>query len=379
MTLALIQQFVSLMPYSMINDPSAISNNLYITCLGLFMFRRFLSKRQPHVISDLPLTMSQYGIFIAIVSSTFLLMPSAQAASCKLPKSYYKNVSCTSSSGYFLAIKDFGAPVALIDSKGKRVVDLLRYQKVDADKISGGLLPVLRNSRVGYLNMQGREVVPAMYDMLTESQGWARSVSDGRIVVKKDGNYGIINTANSTVVSFSASIDEIDDYRNGVTRVRKKGATSWLDKNGNVTRDPNAQDNSQSAKKSIASPNNTKASSQSNQPIPTRFTTLQSRQQDGKWGFVDDNGVTMITYSFDEVRPFSEELAGVRIGEEWGFVNLGGELVIPFRFTNDGVLADDSYKGEPSFLFTGGKAWIGNLKNGNKMCIDKEGAGVSCD
>ena len=71
-------------------------------------------------------------------------MPSAHAASCKIPKSYYKNVSCTASSSYFLAIKDFGAPVALIDKKGKRVVDLSRYQKVDADKLSGGLLPVLR-------------------------------------------------------------------------------------------------------------------------------------------------------------------------------------------------------------------------------------------
>ncbi|BBI68033.1 hypothetical protein PKHYL_22240 [Psychrobacter sp. KH172YL61] len=80
----------------------------------------------------------------------------------------------------------------------------------------------MRNSRVGYLNMQGREVVPAMYDMLKGNQGWARPVSEGRIVVKKDGNYGVINTSNSTVVSFSASIDEIDDYRNGRARVRKK-------------------------------------------------------------------------------------------------------------------------------------------------------------
>ncbi|BBI68032.1 hypothetical protein PKHYL_22230 [Psychrobacter sp. KH172YL61] len=150
----------------------------------------------------------------------------------------------------------------------------------------------------------------------------------------------------------------------------KNSVISWLDKNGNATRDPNAQDKSQSTKKSTASTNNT--SSQSRQPAPTRFTTLQSRQQDGKWGFVDDNDVTMITYSFDEVRPFSEGFAGVRIGEEWGFVNLGGELVIPFRFTSDGVLTDDNYKGQPSFVFTGGKAWIGNLKTAIKCASIKK-------
>ncbi len=343
------------------------------------MLRHFLSNIPSNAISKSPLRVSQFSVAIGVLSSAVLLMPNAQAASCKLPKSYYKNVSCTASSRYFLAEKDFGAPVALIDSKGKRVVDLSRYQKVDANKISGGLLPVLRNSRVGYLNMQGREVVPVMYDMITGNQGWARPVSDGRIVVKKDGNYGVIDTSNSTVVSFSATIDEIDDYRNGVTRVRKNSTTSWLDKNGNTTNDPNARSSNQTTKQPTTSSNTNVSSSQSERPTPTRFTTLQPRQQDGKWGFVDDSGVTMITYSFDDARAFSEQLAGVRIGEEWGFVNLGGELVIPFRFTDDRVLANDSYNGKPSFLFTDGKAWIGNLKNGNKMCIDKEGTAISCE
>ncbi|WP_243443629.1 hypothetical protein [Psychrobacter sp. JCM 18903] len=54
-------------------------------------------------------------------------------------------------------------------------------------------------------------------------------------------------------------------------------------------------------------------------------------------------------------------------------------MVIPFRFANSGVSAGDLYQGKPAFTFTGGKAWIGNLKNGNKMCIDKEGTGVGCD
>lgn len=345
------------------------------------MHRRSSSTRQRLSTSGLARTVSRYGFTIGVLSSALLVMPSAQAASCKIPKSYYKNVSCTSSSGHYLATKDFGAPVALINSKGKRVVDLSRYQKVDADKISNGLIPVLRNSHVGYLNMQGREVVPAMYDMLKESQGWARAVSDGRIVVKKDGNYGVITTDNKTVVAFSSSISDIDDYRGGVARVRKNKAVSWLDKNGKTISDPNSSNNEQPVARQAPARNDSNSSNNnsSRASAPNIFTTLQPRQQDGRWGFVDDNNVTMITYSFDEVRPFSEGMAGVRIDGDWGFVNLGGELVIPFRFANSGVSAADSYKGNPSFVFTNGKAWIGNLKNGNKMCIDKEGTGVGCD
>ena len=344
------------------------------------MLLRSISRRQKLSLSRLPLQLSR-GSFVmslfvmSIIAATPFLMSNAQAASCKIPKSYYKNVSCTASSGYFLAIKDFGAPVALINKQGKSVVDLSRYQKVDADKISGGLLPVLRNGRVGYVNMQGRETIPAMYDMLKESQGWARPVSEGRIVVKQNGHYGVIDTANKTIVPFSAAISDIDDYRSGMTRVRKNQAISWLDKNGKPTRDPNS--NSKADSQTSTTNENVKEMQQSAPSSP--FTTLQPRQQDGRWGFVDDNNVTMITYSFDEVRPFSEGLAGVRIDNEWGFVNLGGELVIPFRFDKSGVSVGDSYKDQPAFVFTNGKAWIGNLKNGAKMCIDKEGSSVGCD
>ncbi len=347
------------------------------------MFRRSLSKRQRFLMGELSPTVPRYGLAIGMLFGAWFVMPTAQAASCKIPKSYYKNVACTANSSYFLATKDFGAPVALINSKGKIVVDLLRYQKVDVSKLSGGLLPVQRYSKVGYLNMQGQETVPTMYDTLTGSQGWARPVSNGRIVVKKDGNYGVISPSNQTIVPFSSTISDIDNYQNGVTRVRKNNAISWLDTNGKTTNDPNSKNNdktvAQSAANDSANASDSSRQTASRQTAPSRFTTLSPRQQDGKWGFVDDNNVTMITYSFDEVSAFSEGLAGVRIGTDWGFVNLGGELVIPFRFSNSGVSADGDYQGKSAFVFTDGKAWIGNLQNGDKMCIDKEGAGVGCD
>lgn len=338
------------------------------------------------------LTVSEYQseimrrrcFIISILAPVLFIMPNAQAASCKIPKSYYKNVSCTASSGYFLAVKDFGAPVALINKQGKSLVDLSRYQKVDADKISGGLLPVMRNGQVGYLNMQGREVIPVMYNALSNGQGWARPVSEGRIVVKQGGYYGVIDTANRIIVPFSAAISDIDNYQGGMARVRKNKAISLVDKAGNTK---NA--NTQNASVNSATDSRVNNTQENLSSIPVnRFTTLEPRQQDGKWGFVDDNNVTMITYSFNEVRPFSEGLAGVRIDGEWGFINLGGELVIPFGFNNfdsadsvnnKSVTLDNSYKDKPSFVFAAGKAWIGSLENGSKMCIDKEGVAVACD
>lgn len=333
---------------------------------------------------------------ISLLLSAIFIIPSAQAASCKVPKSYYKNVSCTATNGYFLAVKDFGEPVALIDSKGKVILDLTRYQKVDANNLADGLLPVLSKGRVGYIDMQGREVIPTSYDMLSNGKNWARPVSEGRIVVKKAGQYGVISTDNQTIVPFSGSISAIDNYRGGVARVSKNKAISWLDKNGSATANPNAvspkssnQNDTFQASSTKTTPNKSPvqnnellspASTIAQMPLPpVGFTTLQPQQQDGKWGFVDDNHVLMITYSFDEVRPFSEALAGVRIDNNWGFLNLGGELVIPLDFDNSRVIYHNSAENASAFVFKNGKAWVSSLNNGSKICIDKQGAYVGCD
>lgn len=319
-----------------------------------------------------------------ILAASSISMP-ANAASCKIPKSYYKHVSCTADSRYFLAVKDSGAPVALIDKNGKGVVDLSRYQEVAADKISGGLIPVKRSNQVGYVNLKGLEVVPAVYDILTDGvNGWARPVGDGLIVVKKNGSYGVINTSNKVVVSFSKDITSMGDYRSGRVQVTRAGQGGQaLDKKGNIIKSAPASQSANINNNNTNANNTNRPASNSgaNNAAPPRnsFTTLYPHQQDGRWGFVDDHDVTMITYSFDEVMPFAEGMAGVRIANNWGFVNLGGELVIPFRFDDAGVDKAARYQGVKPFVFKNNKAWVGSLKSGIKICINKEGTNVSCD
>ena len=349
---------------------------------------------------------------VSTIMAALFMVPTAQAASCKIPKSYYKNVSCTAAPGYFLAIKDYGEPVALINSQGKVVTDLSSYQKVDATKMGDGLMPVLRKGRVGYITMQGREVIPPIYDMLGSGQSWARAASEGRIVVKKSGQFGVINTSNQTIVPFSAAISDIDNYKGGRARIRKNKTSSWIDKNGkpfedfaatpaadrNESRENTKSNVSANTPKNVGDKYDSKLPPRTNQSVyesvieeniatdsesyqqPARgFTTLQPNQQDGKWGFVDDSNVVMITYSFDEVRPFSEGLAGVRVDNNWGFLNLGGEVVIPFDFDNNRILPSDKATETPSFVFKNGRAWVNNLSNGAKMCINKEGSYVGCE
>lgn len=320
--------------------------------------------------------LSRKALAAGVLSAAMLCtaMSSAQAASCSIPKSYYKHVSCTASSQYFLAVKDSGAPVALLNKSGKQVVDLSRYQKVAADKLAGGLMPVQRLNKVGYVNMSGREVVPAVYDVLVGeagSGGWARPVVNERIVVKKNGNFGIINTSNQVIEPFSASYSSISNFSNGAFRVQRGAETIWLDKNGKTTSNPGPT----VADSSGAQGNNTPLTVAEQRKLATTFVP---DEQDGKWGFVDGNDVTMITYSFDQVTPFSEGLAGVRVADNWGFISPAGDLVIGFRFNEDGVIRSGSYQGQPPFVFKNGKAWVGNLNNGDKLCVNTQGTNVAC-
>lgn len=319
---------------------------------------------------------------------------SVPAYACQVPKSYYSNVFCTASSDYFLALKDSGQPVALIDKRGKRVADLTRYNGIDVSKLKDGLIPVQRRGRVGYINTSGREVIPAVYDTITgdrQTKGWSRAVSNNRIVVKKGGNFGVIDTSNRVIVPFSANNQSISDYNGNLATITTRNGTQWVDINGRPAANPS---------KTVSNRNTTQTASTA-KPVVNTTTVIQSpsitqtpapspsysntqvwqpEQRDGKWGYVNYSGVPMIKFLFQQAMPFSEGLAGVKMDNKWGFVNLAGELVIPFNFEESKLRRGrgTTYKGVQPFVFTDGKAWVGNAPNGAQMCIDNEGNYVSC-
>ena len=54
---------------------------------------------------------------------------------------------------------------------------------------------------------------------------------------------------------------------------------------------------------------------------------------DGKWGYVDSMGNTLIPFIYDEVGGWIPHgIANVKKGNKWGFVNTEGKEVIPFIY-----------------------------------------------
>lgn len=58
--------------------------------------------------------------------------------------------------------------------------------------------------------------------------------------------------------------------------------------------------------------------------------------KDGKWGYIDKEGNTVIDYKFDAAMPFSDGLGMVLEDEKTGFVDKEGNLVIDCKYDNAG-------------------------------------------
>ncbi len=352
---------------------------------------------------------SQLKLLLTVLLTT-TFMTNAYSARCKIPKSYYKHVSCTSDKRYFLAKADSGQAVALINRAGKESADLMVYQKVLAHKMGNGLLPVMKRGKVGYINGNGHLIIPFMYDKLNGSS-WARGFRNGRAVVKKNGRLGVIDTNNRVIVPFSSRIQGINDFSAGKATMRKNGKRITIDVNGReIWQEPTQKirpkgaTRPKRAKQGLSQRTNNEVvlskerlnellrdykdtpemsamqapqSAMYQPPINNTDMQLFPKQSDGKWGFIDDKNVTMITYSFDEVKPFSEGLAGVRINDKWGFIDKAGDLIVDFNYTDTGVIKDPTNRTKP-FVFYQGTAWVGNLRDGTKLCIDNTGKNKPC-
>lgn len=295
---------------------------------------------------------------------------SVSAHACQIPKSFYKHVSCTARAGVYLAVKDDGSPVALLDKKGEKLADLFAYESALGSEFRSGLLPVKKGGKVGYINEKGKVVIGFNYQPMT-SGVWARGVHDGRIVVRQNGGLGVIDTTGKSIVKPSKDITSISDFRSGRATVVARSGTYAIDKSGHKIATTQHTPNTQS----------TQSVPKSNTPKPAPVNlTLFPRQMDGKWGFVDGDGTPMIQYVFDEVKPYSEGLAGVRMGDKWGFIDMGGNLVVPFRFEVEGFDMNSQHlpKYQEPMMFYQGKAWISNLHDGTKLCINKKGTNVEC-
>ena len=96
---------------------------------------------------------------------------------------------------------------------------------VDIDLFQMKLYPVVSNGKYGYMNAQGKLIVPAIYNEVAPFQ-------DGLAVVSKEELFGIIDKKNQVIVDFQ--YDEVSEFTSNRAIVRKGEKYGLINRSGKL-------------------------------------------------------------------------------------------------------------------------------------------------
>lgn len=201
----------------------------------------------------------------------------------------------------------------LIDIDGV-VLGILEDKVSDAGVFAEGLVPARCNDEYNYYDEYGKKVFGGFEN--------AGMFQDGKAAVQKDGKWMLIDEDGEVV---SDKYDEIVlDYvgRYIVDDViivsEKEGEYAFCDEDFDVKEEIKCDDIDVYTEDGII-----------------------AICQNGKWGYVDEDGEEVIKPQYEDAKSFSNGLAGVCKDGKWGFINTDGYMVIEPQFSEVGYLLED--------------------------------------
>ncbi len=154
----------------------------------------------------------------------------------------------------------------------------------------------------GYIDKTGKYAIPLRFQL-------ANSFSEGVAAVMLDDKWGFINHEGDIVIPLQ--YEKAMDFQEGVAQVEKDREWFYIDKKGNKVTEPGTT------------------------PKENTYTEFPvSKIQDGKVGYVDENGEFVIPPVYFDAAPFSEGLARVKKGRtsQWMFINREGKQAFKEKF-----------------------------------------------
>lgn len=193
------------------------------------------------------------------------------------------------------------------------------------------------NSKAGYIDKTGKEVIPLQYDILSGD------FSEGLAAVRLNGKYGYIDKAGSLAIPFKYGCG-FCGFSEGLAAVTLADTRSYgfIDKAEKVVI-PFKYDFAWAFSGGLAAVELGElkgfVDKSGREVIPikyestARFTEgLAAVKLNGKWGFVDATGGVVIPLKYDYADEFSEGLAIVELNNKFGFIDRTGKVVVPFKY-----------------------------------------------
>lgn len=227
--------------------------------------------------------------------------------------------------GSNMYVVKIGTNINLVDENGN---ELLTNKFLDAKEIANDKIVYVQNNKCGLMDKKGNILVNPDYDDL-------KYCFDSKYIAKKDGKAGIIDENGNTLVDFKYdSINYLSEA--GIIEAENEDLTTdILDQDFSVKLNGIVSEvNSENGYIKIRTDGtykyyNFKFEEKTPKDIyPANTLFLKKSDENGKYGFVDKNGETVVDYIYDDgVEQNEYGYAAVKKDGIWQAVNYKGELV----------------------------------------------------
>ena len=237
--------------------------------------------------------------------------------------------------------------VGYIDNTGKIIIQ----PRFDAGwKFSEGFACVVVNGKTGFINEAGEYLVKPQFNAgfgcYSEfHEGFAPvSIGDER---KNNEKWGFLNTKGE--VTYLAGVTLLSEFHDGLAMFHrgsgKDDRAGYLDTNFKIVIEPQfkyaghfteglARVTEMDGSEHYVDKTGRKVFEGINGGIFQDGKAVL--KQNGRYGYINRDGKTIVEPQFDGADHFRENFAGVKVGEKWGFVDETGKMVIEPQFDEVG-------------------------------------------
>lgn len=193
--------------------------------------------------------------------------------------------------------------------------------------IDGNNIIIMNGNNYGVITVDGETKIEPTYEDLSY-------ISGENYIARKDGKYGVINLSNETMVDFNYTNMIYMKDENFIEADREDGETDLLNTNFEVKVTGIVSEiNSSDGYVKVRVDNdykyyNFRLEEKTSQEIFTTNTLFLSRQN-GKYGFVDKNGVVIVDYIYDDATEQNDYgYVAVKQNGKWGAIDQTGKVVV---------------------------------------------------
>lgn len=182
-----------------------------------------------------------------------------------------------------------------IDKAGTIVSQKL-YDSV-GERFADGLVPVMLNKSWGYANNTGKLVIKNSYQQ-------AHTFHKGKALVKKQGNWLMIDTKGKTISKIAEEVTAIENMQEGIALAETKNGPAYILPSGKILRPG----------KEFAD----------FQPFSMGLARVK---KGGKYGFIDTSGNLKINCTYDAAANFLDNITSVQVGGFYRLINMREETI----------------------------------------------------